>query len=106
MRLQLKPIGCWATPVSGLSRRNILRGGRGKRRTLNIAAGEGQKCRPVRSGCVPAAMLTKGDLAVDEGGFDGREFSGPQVPFAEKPVYGSGGDCGEEHALGSVQPSP
>jgi hypothetical protein len=31
-------------------------------------------------------VLTKGDVAVDECGFDGRKFSGSQVPFAEELV--------------------
>jgi hypothetical protein len=36
------------------------------------------------SAVCPPAVLTKGDVAVDECGFDGRKFSGSQVPFAEE----------------------
>lgn len=51
-----------------------------------------------------ACMLAEGDVAVDQGGFEDREFAGVEGLFAEHFVDGTGTDSGEEHALG-IDPS-
>src|SRR5271170_1076565 len=103
MRLQGKCRGCrwnrfW-TGFASLTCGLITRPSRVNRRPLDVAAGEGQECRPVRSGRVSSAVLAESDIAVDEGRFDGRVCRGSEVFLAEQFVNGPSSDCSEEHAF-------
>ena len=51
-------------------------------------------------------MLAEGEVAVDERGFDGWEFGGAEVFFAEEFVDGAGATAARNMPLASTQPSP
>src|SRR5580704_18384766 len=78
---------------------------------VDVKRREGEKGGPVGGGGVAGAVLAEGEVAVDEGSFDGRELGGADDCelaaldgadgfFAEEFVDGAGADCGEECAFG------
>src|SRR5215831_16681964 len=68
-------------------------------RGFDIAIGELEERRPVRRIGMPGAVLAECDVAVDQRGFDRREFRGAEVAFAEEAVYWTGAGGGEERSL-------
>ena len=51
---------------------------------FDVAAREGDERRPVGTGCVAAAVLAEGDIAVDQRRLDGREFGGTHILLSEE----------------------
>src|SRR5271157_1382945 len=78
--------GRWPS-LSRVRRSPRRRGGR----SLDVTTGERQECRPVRAGGVPTAMLTEGEVAVDQAGLDRGELRGSEVLLAEELEHGAGG---------------
>src|ERR1700691_6249353 len=65
-----------------------------------VTAGEGQEKWPVRAGRMARVMFPKRQISVQETGFHGRHFIGPQSLFSEKLVDRSGVSRGQEHPFG------
>ena len=68
--------------------------------TSDVTAGEHQKHGPVGAVRMPASVLPKRNVTIDQRRLDVGELTGSHVCFVEQLVHRTGTRHGEEHALG------
>ena len=69
------------------------------RRALKIPRGKRQEGRPVRRSRMTTAMLSKGDIPIDQSCLHRREFDSPEIFLSKKFVDRSRSHRAEKHAL-------